>query len=362
MKKILFIVAHRPGRSPGQRFRFEQYLDYLGEKGFSYDFSFLLSENDDRVFYSQGNYFRKFLIFLKSILLRFSDLRRLKNYDIVFIYREAVMFGSAFFEKRFKKKGARIILDFDDAIWLMDVSEGNKKLSWLKRPSKTADILKLSDMAFVGNSHLAAYAEQYNQNVKIVPTTLDIQKMNIKKDVANGKICIGWTGSHTTLKHFELAIPFLKRIAEKFPVKIKIISDISLDNSELEFDFCRWNKDTEMEDLSDFDIGIMPLPDDEWARGKCGFKGLQYMAIGIPAVLSPVGVNTEIIQDGENGFLARNDDEWIEKLSQLIESADLRKKIGAAGRQTVEERYSFNAWKDNYVGYFEELIAQKDHS
>ncbi|MDD4214679.1 MAG: glycosyltransferase, partial [Bacteroidales bacterium] len=106
----------------------------------------------------------------------------------------------------------------------------------------------------------------------------------------------------------------------------------------------------------EFDIGIMPLPDDEWSRGKCGFKGLQYMALGIPAVLSPVGVNTEIVQDGVNGFLAANDEEWIEKLSLLIESPDLRKKIGLNGRKTIVEKYSFNAWKEKYISYFEELV------
>lgn len=362
MKKILFIVAHRPGRSPGQRFRFEQYMNYLVEKGFSYDFSYLLNEKEDKIFYSKGCYLRKFQIFLKSIFIRFKDLQRVREYDIVFIYREAVMFGSVFFEKRFKKRGAKIILDFDDAIWLMDVSEGNKKLSWLKRPSKTADILKLSELAFVGNSYLSAYAEQFNQKVKIIPTTLDTEKIKIKTEGSPEKICIGWTGSHTTLKHLESAIPFLKKVQEKYAVKIKIISDTEFVTSELVVDFCKWNKETEIEDLSEIDIGIMPLPDNEWARGKCGFKGLQYMSVGIPAVMSPVGVNTEIIEDGENGFLAGNEEEWIEKISMLIESPELRKNIGVKGRKTVEERYSFNAWKDQYVNYFEELIAQKDHS
>jgi glycosyltransferase involved in cell wall biosynthesis len=362
LKKVLFIVAHRPGRSPGQRFRFEQYLDYLSEKGFLCEFSYLLNEKDDKFFYSKGHYFRKFQIFLKSICKRFKDLKRIRDYDIIFIYREAVMLGSVFFEKRFKKRGAKIILDFDDAIWLMDVSEGNKKLSWLKRPSKTADILRLSDMVFVGNKYLSEYAEQFNRNVKIVPTTLETGKIKIKTQAPKEKICIGWTGSSTTLKHFELAIPFLKKIQEKYPVKIKLISDAALINNELDITFCKWNKETETEDLSEIDIGIMPLPDDDWARGKCGFKGLQYMALGVPAVMSPVGVNTEIIQDGENGYLAGNEEEWIEKITRLIESPDLRKKIGANGRKTVEEKYSFDAWKDKYVGFFIELISEKDHS
>ncbi|HNW70694.1 MAG TPA: glycosyltransferase family 4 protein [Bacteroidales bacterium] len=358
MKKVLFVVAHRPGRSPGQRFRFEQYVGYLEQKGFLCDLSFLLNEKDDKFFYSNGFYFRKFLILLKSIRHRFKDLKRAREYDIVFIYREAVMFGSAFFEKKFKKNGAKIILDFDDAIWLMDVSEGNKKLRWLKRPSKTADILKISDMAFVGNSYLAKYAGQYNGNVKIIPTTLDTEKTIVHKKESDKQVCIGWTGSNTTLKHFELAVPFLKKIQEKYPgkIRIKLISNVNhAEGSGISF--CKWSKEKEIEDLSELDIGIMPLPDDDWARGKCGFKGLQYMALGIPAVMSPVGVNNEIISDGENGFLAGSDAEWVEKLSLLIESPELRKKIGDCGRKTVEEKYSFNAWKDEYVRLFEELIT-----
>ncbi|HOY30498.1 MAG TPA: glycosyltransferase family 4 protein [Bacteroidales bacterium] len=359
MKKILFIVAHRPGRSPGQRFRFEQYLDYLVERGFSYRFSYLLNEKDDKTFYSNGHYFRKFLILMKSIWLRFNDIKRSREYDIVFIYREAIMLGSVFFEKRFKKSGAKIILDFDDAIWLMDVSEGNKNLSWLKRPSKTADILRLSDTVFVGNSYLSRYAEQFNTNVNVIPTTLDTEKIKTKTHNTSGKICIGWTGSYTTLKHFELAVSFLKKIQEKYPgeIKIKLISNVNHVEG-LDISFCPWTKEKETEDISEFDIGIMPLPDDEWSRGKCGFKGLQYMALGIPAVMSPVGVNTEIIKNGENGFLANSDEEWIDKLSMLIESAELRMKIGKNGRKTVVEKYSFNAWKDRYVSFFEELIAK----
>ena len=358
MKKVLFVVAHRPGRSPGQRFRFEQYLAYLEEKGFSCDFSFLLNEKDDAVFYSNGFYFRKFLILLRSIRQRFKDLKRAREYDIVFIYREAVMFGSAFFEKKFKKSGAKIILDFDDAIWLMDVSEGNKKLRWLKRPSKTADILRISDMAFVGNSYLAKYAAQFNSNIKIIPTTLNTEKTIVQNKESDGTVCIGWTGSNTTLKHFDLAIPFLKKVQEKYPGKIRIKLISNVNHAEgCDITFCKWSKEKEIEDLSEFDIGIMPLPDDDWARGKCGFKGLQYMALGIPAVMSPVGVNTEIISDGENGFLAGSEAEWIEKLSLLIESPELRKKIGDCGRKTVEEKYSFHAWKDEYVRLFEELTS-----
>ena len=190
----------------------------------------------------------------------------------------------------------------------------------MKRPSKTADILKLSDMVFVGNKFLADYAAQYNRSVKIIPTTIETDTFQKKKLNKNSdRVCIGWIGSHTTSKHFALAVPFLKELTEKFGdrIYIKLISDENYPTNEIDVCFCKWNKDSEIEDLLEFDIGIMPLPDDEWAKGKCGFKGLQYMSLEIPAILSPVGVNSEIIQDGVNGYLASTKEEWIEKISML---------------------------------------------
>lgn len=303
----------------------------------------------------------KFLILLKSILIRYRDLRRIKNYDLVFIYREAVMFGSIWFEKKFKKAGAKIILDFDDAIWLMDISESNKNLKWLKKPEKTADIVRISDMVFVGNSFLQAYALNFNKNVRVVPTTIDLKNFTKSTDYKSNKkqVCIGWTGSSTTLKHFETIIPVLKQLEEKYAdkIKIKLISDVNIDCKAINIDFCRWNKETEVHDLCELDIGIMPLPDDEWSKGKCGFKGLQYMSLEIPAVMSAVGVNTEIISDEVNGFLVRNEIEWIEKLSRLIDSEELRIRLGKSGRKTVEERFSFESQKQKYLDYFNELTG-----
>jgi glycosyltransferase involved in cell wall biosynthesis len=362
VKKILFVVAHRPGRSPGQRFRFEQYLDHLRKNGFVCDISFLLNEKDDFYFYRKGYYFRKLLILLKTIHIRLGDLKKSKNYDIVFLYREAVMFGSAWFEKRFRKKVPYLVLDFDDAIWLKDVSEGNRNLSWLKRPSKTVDIIRLCDLVITGNHYLSAYALQFNKNSVVIPTTIDTSqfKTSINRKESN-KICIGWTGSTTTLRHFQNALPILKRISAKYGDRVifRVIADREWENPSINFEFIKWQRETEIKDLDEMDIGIMPLPDDDWAKGKCGFKGLQYMALGIPAIMSPVGVNTEIIQDGKNGFLAATEDEWIEKLSLLIENSELRQSIGTAGRQSVETNYSFNAWKDKYVELFDKLIQDK---
>lgn len=362
MPKILFIAAHRPGRSPSQRFRFEQYLNYFREKGFDHELSYLLSARDDKAFYSSGHPFKKLLILLKSALKRWADARRAKQFDIIFIQREAFMTGQVFFEKMLKRSGRKVIFDFDDAIWLLDTSEANKRFEWLKDPGKTARIISLSDMVIAGNAYLADYARKFNSNVRIIPTTIDTDyhKRN-GYEKKSDKICIGWTGSLTTIKHFEYAVPVLRRIMQRFGDKIavKVIGDPSYRNEELGIQGVAWNPDTEIADLLEMDIGIMPLPDDEWAKGKCGLKGLQYMALEMPTIMSPVGVNSEIITDGVNGFLASTEDEWVEKLSALIGSAELRNRIGKAARQTVVEKYSVISQRDRYIECFNELLNNR---
>lgn len=359
MKKILFIVAHRLNRSPGQRFRFEQYLDFLSQSGFEYVISNILNENDDKTFYSKGKYFKKFLIFLKTILIRFKDIKRAKNFDIVFVYREAIMIGSTYFEEKLKQSGAKLIYDFDDAIWLPETSDGNKSLEWLKRPTKTFDIIKLSDMVIVGNRYLQNYSKKYNLNVHIMPTTINTNYHTKKPTSVNDKICIGWTGTNTTLKHFETILPVLKILKQKYEDKIyfKIIANFDTPKKyEVEVKHCDWNSKTEIEDLWEFDIGIMPLPMDEWSMGKCGLKGLQYMSLGIPAIMSAVGINNDIINEGENGYLANNNEEWGTKLSLLIDDKELRHKIGENGYQTIIGKYSVEANKNKYLELFNSLV------
>jgi len=365
MPKILFIASHRPRRSPSQRFRFEQYLDILEKNGFTYDYSFLISEEDDHIFYEPGNLLRKFYFFVKSVIIRLKDLRRMNNYDIIFIQREAFMTGSSFFEERFSRSRARLVFDFDDAIWHLDMSEGNKKFGWLKNPGKTANIIAVSDLVIAGNSYLKNYTKRHNSNVALIPTTIDTDKFIFKKGEREAdKICIGWSGSHTTIKHFENAIPFLKTLKVKYGDRIcfKVIGDDGYRQDDLGIKGMAWTEADEVEKLSGFDIGIMPLPDDEWAKGKCGLKGLSYMSLEIPTVMSPVGVNTEIIEDGINGFLASGEAEWVYKISMLVEDLELRNRIGKAGRKTVVEKYSVKSQEDVFIKVLQGVIQQPKHT
>lgn len=360
MPRILIITAHRKDRSPSQRFRFEQYLSFLEENNFEIVFSNLLDEADDKIFYSPGHYFSKFIISLKAAAKRFRDVRSANSFDLIFIQREAFMTFTTYFEKQFSKSNAKIVFDFDDAIWNPDISGANQKFSFLKNPAKTAHIIALSNLIFAGNEYLADYARQFNKNVTIIPTTIDTDEYKKINLPPRQKICIGWSGSITTIKHFEFAIPFLKELKKKYgnAIHIKVIGDGSYTHPALGIKGIAWHKHTEIKELSEIDIGIMPLPDDEWTKGKCGLKGLQYMALEIPTVMSPVGVNTEIIADGTNGFLASQTHEWVEKISALIESEALRIKLGQAARKTVEQHFSVQSQKENYLRHFNQLIAQ----
>jgi len=361
MPKILFIAAHRPERSPSQRYRFEQYFNFLKDHGYELKLSFIINEEDDKIFYGKGHILGKLFITLKSTLKRMNDILKCRKVDIVFVQREAFMMGTIFFEKMFSKTNAKFVYDFDDSIWLLDTSDSNKKWEWLKNPDKTKKIIKISDLIFAGNSYLGDYAKQYNDQVKIVPTTIDTHIFNRKTEYKNNEsICIGWSGSHTTIKHFEEAIPILKKIKEKYKNKVyfKVMGDPLYSNLELDIKGIPWSNATETEIIESFDIGIMPLPDDQWVKGKCGLKGLSYMALEVPTIMSNIGVNTEIIIDGINGYLASTEDEWIIKLSQLIDSYELRKQLGSNARKTVQENYSVDSQKNRYLSYFNELLKR----
>lgn len=367
MPSVLFIVDHRLNRSPSQRYRFEQYLEYFKSQGFEWELSEIITEKDDAVFYKPGNYSKKFFIILKSFLIRFKDLQRAKHFDAVFIQREALLIGSSFFEKQLSKR-SNVIFDFDDSIWLLDTSPENKKFEFLKNPNKTKINIQHAHTVIAGNAYLADYAKQFNKNTVIIPTTIDTDFHKPTKKIlvpiaigtaqTDKKIVIGWSGSISTIKHFEMAIPVLKILQKKYPnqIAIHVIGQESYSNSEIDIISKSWSALTEVNDINQFDIGIMTIPNDEWAKGKCGLKGLSYMACGVATIMSPVGVNNDIIQHGINGYLASNEQEWIDCLSLLIESSELRERIGNKGRETVKQHYSVEANKEKYLAVLNSLI------
>ncbi len=358
--KILFIVPYPLGESPSQRFRFEQYLKALNSKGYAWKLDSFLSPTAWTRLYDPNKNFLKTIDIIVGILRRTASLFSVIRYDFVFIHREVAPMGPPVFEwiiaKVLRKK---IIYDFDDAIWLTDRVNESVFFRIFKWRSKVQAICRWSYKVSSGNEYLRSYAAKFNKQVVLNPTTIDTQRVH-NPDVYSGlpktdsMLVIGWTGSHSTLKYLQELESVLQKIESDFPaIQILVIADKKPDLKLKSLLFIPWNEKTEIEDLMRIDIGIMPLPDDEWAKGKCGFKALQYMALKMPAVASPVGVNSQIIDEGINGFLCSTPEHWESSLIKLINDASLRKQMGENGRQRIVDHYSVASNSSNFLSLFE---------
>lgn len=358
--KVLFLIPHPLGVSPSQRFRFEQYFDELKAHGHRYSVQSFLNSGNWKSFFTPKNSHIKLFALFCGFAKRFGMLFTVSSYDVVFIHREAAPIGPPVIEwllaKVLRKK---IIYDFDDAIWITDRLAEPRIVRLLKWRHKVAAVCRWSYKVSCGNEYLCAFARQYNPRVIYNPTTVDcVHRHNPdlypKQRNKKNDIVIGWTGSHSTLKYLNALEAVLQDLELKFPeLQILVIADRKPDLALRNLRFKPWSEKTEIPDLLAIDIGIMPLPDDEWANGKCGFKAIQYMALEVPAVASPVGVNTRIIDSGYDGILCSTDEEWMKALSMLIQDHDLRLKLGAEGRKKIAATFSVLANKDNFLKLFE---------
>jgi glycosyltransferase involved in cell wall biosynthesis len=348
-KTILFITPYPQGKAPSQRFRFEQYFEILSQNNYQFDTAPFYSDEVWAILYKKGLIFKKVFSVLTSFFSRFLLVFKLRKYDFVFIHREVCPLGPPVFEwiiaKICRKK---IIYDFDDAIWLTD--EKARFSNFIRCFWKVKYICRWSYKISCGNDYLASYAKQFNNQVITNPTTIDLKHHKSIEVPENQVFTIGWTGSHSTLKYLDTVYPVLKKLENK--IKLLVICDKDPAYDLKNYQFLAWSEEAEVIGLQQIDIGIMPLPNDEWTKGKCGFKALQYMAMKKSVVLSPVGVNTQIIQNGVNGFWASDEVEWQEKLTQLIENKELREKMGALGFETLKNNFSVESNKRNFLDLF----------
>ncbi len=339
--KLLALVPSISDTSPGQRFRMEQWEPLLRDEGIEVSFEPFETPELNRIVYSRGNWFKKARLMKQAFGRRLALVRSLHDFDAVYVFREAAMIGPAIIERRILRARIPMIFDFDDAIFVRYVSPANGILSLLKCAGKTRTNCRIADHVIAGNAYLADYALRFNPNVTIVPTTIDTDKYQPEaKPRTSHTVTIGWTGSHSTVRHLDLLSGVFTELARKEKFRLRVICPEPYLLEGVEVESVRWSASREVDDLKPIDIGVMPLPDDPWSRGKCACKALQYMALGIPTVCSPVGVNSELIRDGQNGFLARTDRQWLEKLTALLRSSELRRRVGLAGMSLVRSNYS----------------------
>ncbi len=377
--KVMFLAPYPLDAAPSQRFRFELFLKSIEEKGIEWEFESFLDEKAWHALYKKGDSAQKAGYVLMGYLKRLIRLFRLGKYNKVFIHRELSPFGPPVFEwvvaKVLRKK---IIYDFDDAIWLAD--QGQETVIWkiLKWRKKVSSICKWSCKVSAGNEYLRDYAAQFCGSAFIMPTVVDtsvhireVSKLQqAQHDTQSSKLkhlqtltpsqhehintltpsqpAIGWTGSHSTLFYLNPLIPILEELEQEVDFEFVVIANKDPELPLKNYRFVNWQKETEASDLATIDIGLMPLQDDEWAQGKCGFKLIQYLSLGIPAIASPVGVNRQIIDEGVNGFFATTPEEWKSTILKLINDPILREEFGRNGRKLVVDAYSKTSLEEKF--------------
>ncbi|HLA78482.1 MAG TPA: glycosyltransferase family 4 protein [Vicinamibacteria bacterium] len=336
--RVLAPLRHPTGRVPGQRYRIEQWAPLLRQEGIEVIYSPFLTQRAMDLLYQPGHLAAKTVATLRGYGRRLTEILLPGLPDVVFVHREAAFLGPAWLERMFAWRRP-LVFDFDDAIYLLDTSPANAWAQVLKSPGKAAAICRVAHSVTVGNETLAGFARQHAKRVTVIPSSIDTEVYRPQARPPNPRPVLGWTGSLTTLRYLEGLLPALRRLRQRCDFELRVIGgEIRADG--LDVTCLPWCARTEVADLAPLDVGLMPLDDDPWSRGKCGMKALQYMGLAIPPVVSPVGVNASFIRHGENGFLAVSAEDWIARLTELLRDAALRERLGRAARQTVEEEFS----------------------
>lgn len=336
----LLILSPYPSSAPSHRVRLEQYVPSLEGRGVQVTVRSLL---DERAYRSRGARLAAGVVLGSAG--RVVEALGAGRYDVVLVHREAVPLPTAVVERLLARTARRLVFDFDDAIYLPQPGTRTPLASWLRSPAKFGATVGAADRVLAGNRVLAERARRYASDVRIIPTTVDTDRMTPGTPRRRERLVIGWIGSPSTSAYLEVAAPALRALLDRYRnVDLRLVGAHSRTSLADRATLVPWSLERELEELRRFDIGIMPLPDDEWARGKCGYKALQYMSAGVATVSSPVGVATEIVDGGRAGLLASTHEEWLHALRSLVEETARRRDIAEAGRATVEERYSLRVW------------------
>ncbi len=354
MSRIFFIHPYPKGTAASQRFRFEQFEEELVAEGHELIWCPFWDEGTWSNLYSSGTFLPKMWSVFKGCLKRLRLLGKINKGDFVFVHREAVPVGPAWFESIVRNiVEAKVIYDFDDAIWLKNTSSSNKGWARLKSYKKIKRICGYAEKVVVGNQFLADYASQFNKHVQIIPTVVDAERYhNRTVDHSKRPLVIGWTGSHSTLPYLEELVPVIKDLQREYEFEFHVISDARPPFEMESMKYVKWDADKEIDQLLQFNIGVMPLKDNDWSRGKCGFKAIQYLSLGIPAVVSPVGVNEHIVTNNENGLLCATENDWRARLADLLVNPNEIERLGAKARSSIIGKFTRKGNSANFIHLF----------
>ena len=347
---------------PSSRHRVFQFLPHLHTQGIDCVVDPLFDDTYFKILTVQSPALRAMLkipYVLARFIKRLWTLLALGGRDLIVIEGQLFPYLPPWTERLLRWCGYRMVIEMDDAIYL---THGHEK----KMPA----LLSMATGVIVGNEQLASYARQFSPRVWVVPTVVDTdrfapvrQRIAGSAEQSSETITLVWMGLAYNLKYLNVLAPALRTLQSRFHITLRVVCSQPPRMPGVNIEFRPWAMEREVSDLQDASVGVMPLEDTEWARGKCGLKLLQYMAVGVPAVASPVGVNSGIITTGHNGFLASTEQEWYDRLESLCRQPQLRLQIGLAGRRTVEERYSLAVWGPRLAEVYRTFVqGESDHA
>ena len=350
------VFAKYAALAASTRQRIIQTMPYLMQKGITIDIQPFFDNAYLETLFKYGK--RNSLKVLDAYRARFLTLLSCKKYDFLWVQYELFPYLPSPMETLIRFANKPIIYDFDDAIFHQYDQHSNPLVRNILS-NKLVPLLKIADGAFCGNSYLEEYAKRYCKHTEIIPTTVDRDLYFPGAEINSlQKPVLGWIGSPSTWNY---CLPFaniFSSYVKTNQLSVVVIGAGKTANKNSGFEFREWAEQREVQDIAQMDIGIMPIPDEPWARGKCGYKLIQYMACGLPVIASPVGVNREIVEHGVNGFLASTESEWRDAIERLVEDAQLRQRMGQAGRAKVEKQYSIQTVGPRIAALIQELLSQ----
>jgi glycosyltransferase involved in cell wall biosynthesis len=351
-KKILFLAPYPENKAPSQRLKYEQYYSYIREAGYEITTSSFIDNQFWQIVYKKGNIIKKTFYTIRAYFRRIYDLLRSPDYDIVYVHLWVTPLGFPIFENFLFLFNKKVVYDIDDLIYLGEKGGVNGLIENLKGKSKPIVLMKKAKHVIVCTPKLDEFVKQYNDHTTDISSTINTEVYKLKSDYSiKGKLVIGWSGSHSTSKYLYLLENQLKELNGRIDFKLLVIGDSNFNIDGLDIEAIEWNESTEVMDLSRIDIGLYPLPDEEWVYGKSGLKALQYMALGIPTIATAIGANFRVIENEVSGVLVplNNPQLWVDNIIKLAENIELRKEMGIKARMRVEEYYSIESNKSRYL-------------
>lgn len=351
--KVLALCSY-PTEAAATRFRMVQFVEPMRERGIELEIRPFLSENQFREFYEAGGLLSKTFGMVGPVLGRIGELARVRKYDLILVQREAMMFGPAIFEWLYETIGnIPMILDLDDATYVPYISPSYGRMgSMFKFFGKTDNLIKRAAVVICGNRFIAEYVEGAGKEAVVIPTVVDPDKF-CPVETTNEKPIVGWVGTHSTFPSVERLFPVFERLAKKHRFAVKIVGsgrkNVAIEGVDVLNVW--WTMEEEIKDFQSLDIGVYPLTvtssaNDQWLRGKSGFKAIQYMAVGVPFVMSPVGIGSELGEPGKTHFNAETQEDWYNSLDRLLSDRDQREKMGDSGRRYSLDNFALSTQAD----------------